>query len=38
MNEEAGFEIILKRCEHVTYITVKTISSRIAISLITKQN
>ena len=33
MNEKAGFEIILKRCEHVTYGTVRT-TSMIIISMI----
>ena len=32
MNEKACFEIILKRCEHVTCVTVRTIS------MITNQN
>ena len=32
MNEKVGFEIILKRCEHMTHITMKTIS------MITNQN
>ena len=26
MNEKAGFEIILKRCEHVTYVIKRTFS------------
>ena len=33
MNEKAGFEIILKRCEHVTYGTART-TSMIIISMI----
>ena len=33
MNEKAGFEIILKRCKHMTYLTVRTISM-IAISVV----
>ena len=41
MNEKAGFEIILKRCEHVTCVTVRTISmtttSMTTISMITKR-
>ena len=37
MDEKAGFEIILRRCEHVTYLTVRTISI-ITISIITNQN
>ena len=37
MDEKAGFEIILRRCEHVTYVTVTTISI-ITISIITNQN
>ena len=37
MNEKAGFEIILKRWEHVTYATVRSISM-IIISMIINQN
>ena len=37
MNQKAGFEIIVKKCKHVTYITIKTISM-ITISMITNQN
>ena len=37
MNQKAGFEIILKRCDHVTYATVRTISM-VVISMITNQN
>ena len=32
MNQKAGFEITVKKCEHVTYIAIKTIS------MITNQN
>ena len=37
MNQKAGFEVVLRRCEHVIYVTVRTISM-ITISMITKQN
>ena len=37
MNERAGFEIILKRWEYVTYATVRSISM-IIISVIINQN
>ena len=37
MNEKADFEVILKRWEHVTYATVRTISM-IIISMIINQN
>ena len=37
MNEKAGFEIILKRWEHVTYATVISISM-IMVSMIISQN
>ena len=37
MNEKAVFEIRLTRCEHVTYLKVRTISM-ITISMITNQN
>ena len=37
MSEKADFEIILRRCKHVTYVTVRTISM-ITIGMITNQN
>ena len=37
MKEKAGLEIILKKCEHVTYVKERTISM-ITISVITNQN
>ena len=37
MDEKAGFEIKLKRCEHVTCVTVRTICI-ISISMITNPN
>ena len=37
MNEKAVLEIILKICEHMTYVTVRTISM-ITIGIITNQN
>ena len=37
MNEKAGLKRILKRSKHVTYVTVRTIST-ITISLVIKQN
>ena len=37
MNQKAGFEIILKRCDHVTYVTVRKIIM-VVISMITNQN
>ena len=36
MNEKTGFEMILKRCEHVVYAAVRTIGI-ITISVITNQ-
>ena len=36
MNEKARFEIIFKRCEHVTYTIVRTTSMTI-ISMMTKK-
>ena len=37
MNEKVGFEIILKMCEDVTFVTVRTISM-ITITMIPSQN
>ena len=37
MNQKAGFEIILERYEHVTYVRVRAISM-ITISMINNQN
>ena len=36
MNEKADFEIIFKKCEHVTYVTARTIS--MIINMINNQN
>ena len=36
MDEKVGFEIILKRCEHVAYVTVRMIRM-ITISIIANQ-
>ena len=37
MNKKAGFKIILKRWEHVTYATVRTINM-IIISMVINKN